>query len=196
MKYFLDTADQDEIDKWKNHIVGVTSNPILLDRANRSEVDFYDTNEDLFENVFIQIRNINNHVRSNSGNIVYKIPMIRTNGFDGYHMLRTLTRAGIRTCATIVYTFQQFDYACNLGAEFSIVLHHKNENYGFVYRCVDLKERMGYETKIIAASFRRPEQVNECIHTGVDFCTVPALLMEDLFAHDKTLEDYNQFYGE
>jgi transaldolase len=196
MKYFLDTAEQSEIDHWLVHVDGVTTNPGLLERAGVDEFDFFRRNQGNFSNIFIQVRDTDGHVVTSTNKIIYKIPLIKTVLYDGYKILKVLTQSNIRTCATFVYTLQQFDYACSLGTEYSIALHHKNNDDGFVWKCCELRDKMGYETKIIAASFRSAQEVNDCIRAGVDHCTVPPAVMHTLFTNDQTLQDWNITYGE
>ena len=55
---------------------------------------------------------------------------------------------------------------------------------------------MGYKTKIIAASFRKPVHLFNCIKAGADYATVPPKIMEDVFYNKKAVADFNKFYEE
>ncbi len=196
MKYLIDTAVQSEIEKWKNHMEGVTSNPSLLKKANTSSGDFFIKNKNNFDNIFIQVRSID-EVKEfyNHDKIIFKVPLLITKDLDGFDLITKLKKAGYRTCATITYDLFQFDYACKIGSDYSIVLCAKNTNKTFLSDCVYLKETMKYKTKIIAASFRSMPDIQEAIYAGADFATIPPKYMEGLFTNQDAITDYNKFYG-
>ena len=128
MKYIIDTAFQPDINIWKDHVVGVTSNPILLHNSRITAVNFFINNRHLFNNVFVQVNSQKDidellTVDLNRNRIIFKVPLVLKHEFNGYKMLQYLINKGYRTCATIVYDIEQFDYACEIGSEFSIVLY-------------------------------------------------------------------------
>lgn len=201
MKYFIDTALQQDIDrwKWKDHVDGVTSNPILLHRAGTTAVGFFIYNRDLFKNVFVQVtsqKDVDELLAEdfNRRRIIFKVPLVLSSEFDGYKILQDLIFKGYRTCATIVYDIGQFDYACEIGAEYSIVLYAKNPNSLMIKQCCELKRKKEYKTKIVAASFREAEQVLDCINDGADYATVPPKIMEKVFCNKQANDDLNIFY--
>ena len=197
MKYFLDTAMQRDIDKWESFIIGVTSNPILLDRASIDAETFIDKNEIRHENIFVQVTSIEEAMLlggNNKDQIIFKVPLLKTEKFNGYRLLKQLINSNFRTCATIVYDVTQFDYACEVGSEFSIVLYAKNENPMIMYQCSELKQKRNYETKIVAASFRSAIHVRECMLAGADYATVPPKVMEELFGNQDAIKDFEIFY--
>jgi len=195
MKYFIDTANQNEIDKWKPFVHGVTSNPSLLEKADIDPEMFYMKNRDDFANIFIQVNSLE-MVKSlpPSNRIIMKVPLLRTDEYDGFDLLMKLKRGGFRTCSTIVYDIAQFDFACQIGADFSIVLYAKNIDRSFIKKCCELKKYKKYKTQIIGASFRNVHQVLHCIYLGVDYATVPPNIMEEVFKNDNAIEDYFKFY--
>lgn len=200
MKYFIDTAEQNEIHKWEKYVDGATSNPSLLAKVDSNNYKFCRENEVLFKNVFIQVNSLEDvqflfKKGISKKQVIFKVPLVITEKFDGYKLLKQLNENRCRTCATIVYDIGQFDYACEVGAEFSIVLYAKNNNKFIVEDCCDLKQRKGYKTKVIAASFRTAEHVHECIEFGADYATVPPKIMEEVFTNKNSIEDYNKFYG-
>lgn len=202
MKYFIDTADQDEINSFQKFVCGVTSNPSLLMKSGIDTYKFYIENESLFNNIFIQVNSMQDiqylidkgvYTRKK---IIFKVPLVVTSDFNGYKLLNRINELGNRTCATIVYNIGQFDYACEAGVEYSIVLYAKNDNKTLMKECCDLKQLKGYKTKIIAASFRSPEHVFDCIKCGVEYATVPPSVMKQIISNEKAIVDYNNFYME
>ena len=196
MKYFIDTSEQSEIDKWKDFVVGVTSNPALLYKVGITTSEFLNNNMSLFKNVFIQINSLQDIMNYRKNKTIFKVPLLITPEFNGYALLKQLIKDGRRACATIVYDIGQFNYACEVGSEFSVVLFAKNDNEFIVDECCDLKQRKGYETKVVAASFRSADDVFECINDGADYATIPPKIMEEVFSNKKAVNDYNEFYGE
>lgn len=194
MKYFIDTAVQQDINKWKKFVNGVTCNPTLLSKAGIDHNQFINTNMPLFNNVFVQINSKISAMNYMRDKVVFKVPLAVTSKFNGYELLADMTKMKHRTCSTIVYDLAQFDYACEVGAEFSIVLYARNENKNIIKECYDLKQKRGYETKIIAASFRKPEHIIECMKAGADYATVPPKILEGLFNNFKAVSDYIDFY--
>ncbi|MCF8019820.1 MAG: hypothetical protein K9L62_10455 [Vallitaleaceae bacterium] len=199
MKYFIDTASISEIEKWSRFVEGATCNPSLLRKEGMDDYTFYINNVHLFKNIFIQVNSINDveyldNKQADFQKLIFKVPLVKTNDYDGYKLLKVLTQNKLRTCSTIVYDISQFDYACEVGSESSIVLYAKNDNSFIVNECCHLKEKKGYETKIVAASFRSAEHVFDCIKAGAEYGTVPPKIMKDLFSNEKAINDYKDFY--
>jgi len=194
MKYFIDTADQNEINKWEKQIDGITSNPTLLKKANTNSIEFHDTNIENFTDVFIQITSFE-ETEKYSDQTIFKVPLLITKDFNGFSLLKSLVRTGKRACATITYDLFQFDYACEVGSEYSIVLCSKNTDKFFLMECMELKEKNNYKTKVIAASFRTHEDIKEAVELRANYATIPPGLMEGIFTNLDVVTDYNKFYG-
>jgi len=199
MKYFIDTAEQTEINKWANFVDGVTSNPSILSKAKLSAYEFFTNNRSMFDNIFIQITSVDDVKKivdedtEYKDQMILKVPLLKTPEFDGYALLKDLSTRW-RTAATIVYDINQFNFACEVGADFSIVLYAKNENHNLINECYELQNKKGFKTKTIAASFRTADHVFECIKAGADYATVPPKVMVELFRNPQVLVDYNKFY--
>lgn len=201
MEYFIDIADQTEIQNWKDFVVGATSNPLLLNKAGIDSLKFYRNNESLFKNIFVQIaslKEVENLIQSGVSpkQLIFKVPLLKTTGYDGFKLLKQLISSNLRTCSTIVYDVSQFDYACEAGSEFSIVLYAKNDNPMIMYECSELKQRRGYKTKIVSASFRSADHVKDCLLAGADYATVPPKIMKEVFENQNAIKDFDIFYGE
>lgn len=203
MKYFLDTADPKEIEKWSNVINGVTSNPSILKKCNMTSKEFFKTNIEIFDDIFVQIQDLDELEELNHGidnkdfmNIIFKVPLMKTADFDGYQLIRELKAQSFRTCGTITYDIVQFNQACELGCDFCIALFAKNDNQNFLEQCVETKKTQNFHTQIIAASFRNKIHVTKAILCGADYATVPPKIMEEVFRNDSTLKDYKSFYKE
>lgn len=188
MKYLIDSADIVEIEKWKNYIDGITTNPKML-KSNFTIEKFYHIFKS-FGDIFIQVNNILD-VNLNLFNIIYKVPLV----LPTIDLLRSLELQGKRTCGTITYDLIQFNLACELGCEFCIVLNAKNETTNFLEDCVEIRDKYNFKTKIIAASFREKKDVVHAIRQGADYATVTPEVMEKCFINEYAMKDYKNFYG-
>jgi len=200
MKYFIDTANQEDINKWIKYVDGVTCNPIILNKSDLDAYTFYKNNDGLFDNIFIQINRLDDanelvYKEVDKQKVIFKVPLLRSSGYDGYYLMQRLLQLGCRTCSTIVYDISQFNYACEVGSEYSIVLYAKNDNKKLVEECCELKYKKGFGTKVVAASFRNTQHVFDCINAGADYATVPPKIMSQLFHNEQVIEDYYTFYG-
>ena len=200
MKYYIDTAKLDEIIKWEPHVCGATSNPSLLAKAEKTGLEFYEDTCDLFKDIFLQVNSYEEVMEYinfgvDKDDAIFKVPLVITNGFNGFTLLKMLVDHGFRTCSTIIYDLHQFNHACDVGAEFSIALHAKNENCCFIDDCCKVRDDGEYETKIIAASFRNLTHIEEVIKSGADYATVPPSIMEEIYSNKLVETDYNKFYG-
>lgn len=190
MKYLIDSSDIKEIEKWKNYIEGVTTNPHILKNFNFTIEEFYNKFRS-FGDIFMQVNNISD-INLNLFNIIYKVPLV----LPTIELLRSLVLKGKRTCGTITYDLIQFNLACELGCEFCIVLNAKNECTKFLEDCVAIRDKYNFKTKIIAASFREKKDVVHAIRQGADYATVTPAVMEKCFINEYAMKDYNNFYGE
>ena len=191
MKYLLDTADKNEINTWKNIIVGVTTNPKLVKTSNANIRELASQFEDL--KFFYQIRSEDEILAGpEKYDIVYKIPMIYP---DGYNLLKKLYTLGYRICATMVYDLNQLNFAAECGADYSIILVAKNDNQNFLEEAVEFKRKNELKIKLIAASFRTKNDILRAIKSGVDYATIPPKIMKLVFHNLQTVEEYGTTYS-
>lgn len=193
MKYFIDTADITEIIKWKDYVDGVTTNPLLLKKANTEIPAFVLRMAEMFNNIFLQIDDINEiteEANAAKGRMIYKVPLIKKK----FGLIKKLVDTpGIRVCGTTTYDLIQFHKACDLGCDYCIVLICKNENDNFIDHCVRVKHNYNYNTKIIAASFREKADVIFAIMAGADYATVPPAVLDKCFTNHQALSDYKEY---
>lgn len=201
MKYFLDTADHYEYERWKNYICGVTTNPKLIEECFEISSTYTDLVRitvkkfpTLYDHVgytspfpiFVQIHNEKEYEELKDLTVFFKVPLIFP---EGYALLRHIVNKA-NTCATMVYDLVQLNFAMDIGCSHSIVLVAKNDNPNFLEEAVALKENHGYRTSLIAASFRIKNDIIRAIKSGVDFVSVPPALMEEIFINEKTERDW------
>jgi len=193
MKYFIDTADTEQIVEWKDYVEGVTTNPHLLKKANVKTPDFVSKMAGMFDNIFLQIDNENQiweDLPAAKGRMVYKVPLIK----QKFDLIRKLVDTpSIRVCGTTTYDVLQFHQSCDLGCDYCIVLIAKNENRGLLYECNRIRTNYKYKTRIIAASFREKADVIFAMLEGADYATVPPAVLKKCFTNHRAISDYKEY---
>jgi transaldolase len=198
MKFFLDTANIDEIRDAAEYglIDGVTTNPSLVSKEGR---DFKDI---LKEIVQIVDGPISAEVLSTESkgmleeayelakihqNIVIKIPMIK----EGMKALKQLSSDGIPTNVTLVFNCNQALVAAKLGATFVSPFVGRFDDISevgmnLVEEIVEIFDNYEFETQVLVASCRNPLHIREAALLGADVVTMPYKVLEQLLRHPLT----------
>jgi len=211
MKFFLDTANIDEIkDATSMGMVdGVTTNPSLIAKEGR---DFEEVIKEICEIVDgpISAEVISTdtegmlkearHLAGLHKNIVVKIPMT----VDGIKATCQLTKEGIKTNVTLVFSPLQALMAAKAGATYVSPFLGRLDDLSqdglqLIEQIVDIYANYAYETEIIVASVRNPLHVLESALMGADIATIPYSVLGKFAAHPLTdkglkafLDDWNK----
>ncbi|WP_044565234.1 fructose-6-phosphate aldolase [Anaerococcus provencensis] len=205
MKFFLDTANVDEIKRVNDLGLcdGVTTNPSLINKEGRdfkevvseisqivdgpvsAEVTCYD-----YEGMVDQARDLAKW----SENIVVKIPMTE----DGLKAIHTLSKEGIKTNCTLIFSLSQGIMAMKAGATYISPFMGRIDDMGengaeLVASLRDVIDIYGYESEIIAASIRRINHLEEAALAGAHIATIPGSLFEKLWTHPLTTAGIDAF---
>lgn len=209
MKFFIDTANLDEIkeiNKW-GILSGVTTNPSLI--AKEGDVDFKDVISQITE---IVPGPISAEVISTDAegmideardlaeiaeNIVVKIPMTP----EGMKAVSTLSKEGIKTNVTLVFSANQALTAAKAGATYVSPFIGRLDDIGqdgmqVVRDISDIFSTYDLETEIIAASIRHPRHVLLSAKAGSDIATVPYDVLKKMIVHPKTDEGIEKFLAD
>lgn len=219
MRFFLDTANVDEIRKANNMgvIAGVTTNPSLIAKEGR---DYAQT---LKEITTIVDGPISGEVKATTTkaedmiregeeifaldpeHMVVKIPMTA----EGLKAIKALSAKGIPTNCTLIFTPTQALLAARAGATYvSPFLGRLDDISTTGIDLVDTIREMfdnygDIHTEIIAASVRNPLHVIDCALAGADIATVPYKVLEQMLHHpltdsgiEKFKQDYIKVFGE
>ena len=198
MKFFLDTANTDDIRKYAELglVDGVTTNPTIVAREGRN-----------FESVIKEITTIvdgpvSAEVTANEAdkmieqaralakwadNIVVKIPMTEA----GLKAVSVLNKEGIKTNVTLVFSVAQGLMAAKAGATFISPFVGRLDDIGSdgVKLIKDLRtvlDNYGLKSEIIAASIRGVQHVEAVALAGSDIATIPAGVFGKMFKHPLT----------
>ena len=192
MKFFIDTANLDEIKKAAAMGVldGVTTNPSLAAKESASyqeiltnickvvkgpvsaEVISVDTKGMLKEaDELIKI----------ADNIVIKIPTIPA----GLPAIKTLADRGIMVNATLVFTAMQALLVAKAGAAFVSPFVGRLDDIStdgmqLIEDIVTIYANYGYETEVLVASIRHPMHVHEAALMGAHVATMPFKVIDQL----------------
>ena len=218
MKFFIDTDKVEDIKKANDMgvICGVTTNPSLIAKEGR-----------VFEEVIAEIASIvdgpiSGEVKATTvdaegmieegraisklhKNMVVKLPMTA----EGLKACKQLTKDGIKTNVTLVFTSNQALLAARAGATYVSPFLGRLDDISV--RGVDLIAEIAeifraagdIDTQIIAASVRNTMHVTDCALAGADIATVPYKVIEQMTHHPLTdtgitkfQADYKAVFGE
>ena len=219
MEFIVDTVNLEEIKDAVEHmpIVGVTSNPSIVKQTNP-------------ENFFEHMRKIRGiigmerslHVQVISKNsdemvaeahrilkeiddqVYIKVPV----SYEGMKAIKTLKAEGVKVTATAVYDLMQAYMALAAEADYIAPYVNRIGNLGAdpMDLISNLSDRIavdGYNTKIVAASFKGVQQVRDSFNYGAHAITAPVAVLKQIFANpniEKAVDDFNKdwyaMYGE
>lgn len=211
MKIFVDTANIEQIKKANDMglIDGVTTNPSLVAKENRKMVDIITEISTIVDGpisaevMSLDTKGMIEEARKLSKinkNIVIKIPMT----LEGLNAVRTLSREGIKTNVTLIFSVHQGVLASKAGATYISPFVGRLDDIGLngmdlIKNLIIAKKNYGFNTEIIAASIRTKEHILECILSGVDIATIPYSQIEAMAKHpltdagiEKFIKDYSK----
>ena len=198
MKFFLDTANIDEIRDAADYglIDGVTTNPSLVAKEKRN-----------FKEVLREIAGIVNgpisaEVLSTDSegmvreahdlagvheNIVIKIPMTKA----GMKALKQLHGEGIRTNVTLIFSANQALVAARLGATYVSPFVGRLDDISevgmdLIADLVQIFANYSFSTQVLVASCRHPLHIREAALLGADVVTLPYKVLMQLLHHPLT----------
>jgi transaldolase len=211
MKFFIDTANIEEISKAKDMgmLDGVTTNPSLVAKEGRrfeelikeicSIADGPVNAEVVSTDTDGMIKEARELVKL-AENIVIKIPLIK----EGLKAVKTLAEEGIKTNVTLCFSPIQALMAAKAGASYISPFVGRLDDLSqrgmeLVEQIVAIYDNYGYDTEIIVASIRNPVHVLDAALMGADISTIPYKVMEQLIKHpltdiglEKFLADWNK----
>ncbi len=208
MKFFLDTADVDEIRQavaW-GVLDGVTTNPTLASREQRSFREMIEEIASIVdgpvsaETVSLDVEGMIAEARavtSWASNVVAKIPMTA----NGLTAVRQLADEGVPTNVTLVFSATQGLMAAKAGATFvSPFLGRLDDVSADGMQVVrDLSEIFtiyDYEAEIIASSIRNPLHIIAAAKAGADVATIPFKVLEQMLHHPLTDAGLERFLSD
>ena len=209
MKFFLDTADLDEIKEaasW-GALAGVTTNPTLYSRIGGKLADFHDHIARICEIVDgpvsaesvamtrDEIIKDGRELAASAPNVVVKVPTM----IEGLAATKVLASEGIPVNMTLCFTVPQAIMAARAGARYVSPFIGRFDdisedgldqvanivsalgNYDFTENTVN-----GEQIEVIAASIRSANHVAQAALMGADIATVPFNVLKKCVEHPLT----------
>ena len=198
MKFFLDTANLDEIKQgvaW-GLVDGVTTNPSLVAKEG---VDFHTRIKDICALVdgpisaevtatdFDGMMKEGHILAKLHPNVTVKVPLIP----EGIKACRALSKEGIKVNVTLCFSASQALLAAKSGATFISPFVGRLDDVStngmdLIRDIVQIYDNYGYKTEVLAASLRHPQHIVESALAGADVGTMPFGVLKMLFNHPLT----------
>lgn len=213
MKFFLDSANIDELNKTLHWgiIDGVTTNPSLMAKEGVSiedqigkicEIVDGDVSAEVVSTTAPEMIAEGHRLARIHKNVVVKVPMVE----EGIIAVAALAKEGIRTNVTLCFNAAQALVAAKAGAYIVSPFIGRVDDIGWpgielIKDIAAIYSKCGLNTQILAASIRGPMHVIEAAKAGAQIATLPYKVFQQLFYHPLTekglaqfLEDHNKAF--
>ncbi|MGC8546970.1 MAG: fructose-6-phosphate aldolase [Thermoplasmata archaeon] len=208
MKFFLDTANLDEIKEgisW-GCVDGLTTNPTLISKEMKGDGDFKSLVGEILRivpgPVSLEVTSTEHEgmiqeakkLKKLGENVVIKIPTT----IEGLKALKELKKMNIDTNATLVFSVNQALMVAKAGATYVSPFVGRlddisEDGMSLIEDIKTVFDNYSIETKIIVASIRHPVHVRDAALIGADIATMPFDVMKKLINHPKTDEGLKRF---
>jgi transaldolase len=206
MKFFIDTADLDEIKEANDLGVldGVTTNPSLCAKIGVKDFEGHiakicnivegDVSAEVVSTAYDEIVEEGRKIADIADNVVVKVPLIK----DGIKAIKTFSEDGIKTNCTLCFSATQALIAAKAGATYISPFLGRlddisTEGMQLIRDIVQIYDNYGYRTEVLAASIRHPMHVLECAKEGADVATMPLSVIKGLLKHPLTDSGLERF---
>ncbi|MCQ6562830.1 fructose-6-phosphate aldolase [Paenibacillus mendelii] len=212
MKFFIDTANLTDIKKaYKIGVLsGVTTNPSLVAKEG---VKFEDRIAEILREVpevesvsaevtpdaetaedMIAQANELIKINNNDPNITIKLPMT----LAGLEACRYLTKKGVKTNVTLIFTVNQALLAARAGATYVSPFLGRLDDISedgvlLVTKIAEMFRTHNLDAQIIAASVRHPDHVTRVAMAGAHIATIPFSVIEQISKHPLTDQGMDKF---
>lgn len=198
MKFFLDTADVDEIREWSQTglLDGVTTNPSLILKSGRNIKEVLaeicdlvdgDVSGEVAATDYDTMLKEGRELAKIADNICIKLPIT----MDGLRACKTLVDEGFKTNMTLCFNANQALLVAKAGGTYVSPFIGRLDDMGIdgmelIQEVRAIYDNYGYETEILAASIRTVNHVKDCALVGADVATMPPSTIEKLVKHPLT----------
>ena len=205
MKFFLDTANVDEIAELAptGLVDGITTNPSLIAASGRNMIEVIKEITGLVDGpVSAEVTATDyetmvaegQRLQSIAKNVTVKVPLT----FDGLKACKTLADEGISVNVTLCFSATQALLAAKAGATFISPFAGRLDDIGgvgmeLISDIIEIYSNYDFKTEVLVASVRGPLHVLQAAMMGSDVDTVPTSVIKALYNHpltDKGLEAF------
>ena len=199
MKFFIDTADLDEIKEANDLGVldGVTTNPSLCAKIGVSDFEGHiakicdivdgDVSAEVISTEYDEIMKEGRNIASIADNVVVKVPLIK----EGIKAIKSFSDEEIKTNCTLCFSASQALIAAKAGATYISPFIGRlddisSEGMDLIADIRLVYDNYGFDTEILAASIRHPMHLLESARLGADVATMPLKVIDQLLKHPLT----------
>lgn len=198
MKFFLDTADVDEIRHWNSTglLDGVTTNPSLILKSGRDikevlaeicDIVDGDVSGEVAATDYDTMLSEGRKLAAIADNICIKLPIT----IDGLRACKTLTDEGFKTNMTLCFNVNQALLVAKAGGTYVSPFIGRLDDMGIdgmdlIEEIRAIYDNYDFDTQILAASIRTVNHVKDCAIVGADVATMPPSTIEKLVKHPLT----------
>ncbi len=206
MKFFIDTANLDEINEANElgMIDGVTTNPSLV--AKEGDVDFKEHIAKICSivkgDVSAEVTALDTEGMLKEGreyakiapNVVVKCPLT----LDGLKATRILNDEGTGVNVTLCFSAAQAILAAKAGAKYISPFIGRLDDIAtdglqLIRDIVQIYDNYDFDTQVLAASIRHPMHIVDCALAGADVATIPFKVITQLVKHPLTDKGLDAF---
>ena len=198
MKFFLDTADVDEIRQWNQTglLDGVTTNPSLILKSGRNikevlaeicDIVDGDVSGEVAATDYDTMLKEGRELAKIADNICIKLPIT----MDGLRACKTLVDEGFKTNMTLCFNANQALLVAKAGGTYVSPFIGRLDDMGIdgmelIEEIRAIYDNYAFDTEILAASIRTANHVKACAIVGADVATMPPSTIEKLAQHPLT----------
>jgi transaldolase len=208
MKIFLDTANIESIEKYNELGVvdGITTNPTLLSKEKGNPIKIMKKIVEIMNGPvslevvaidFDKMLEESLKLAKYGENVVVKIPMT----MDGLKVVHALTKKGIKTNVTLIFSANQALLAAKAGATYVSPFIGRLDDIGseglnLVSEIVQIFASYDISTQLLVASVRHPLHVIEAAKMGADVVTLPPDILDKMIRHPLTDKGLDSFLSD
>ena len=208
MKIFLDTANVASIEKYNELgiVDGITTNPTLLSKEKGNPIKTMKKIVEIMKGpVSLEVVAIDYDkmleeslkLAKYGENVVVKIPMT----MDGLKVVHSLTKKGIKTNVTLIFSANQALLAAKAGATYVSPFIGRLDDIGaeglnLVSEIVQIFASYDISTQLLVASVRHPLHVIEAAKMGADVVTLPPDILDKMIRHPLTDKGLDSFLSD
>jgi len=208
MKFFVDTADVDEIRELNamGLLDGVTTNPSLIMKAGRDIMEVTKEICDIVDGPVSAEVTATDYdgmmsqaavLAGIADNICIKLPLT----MDGLKACKALTSDGHKTNVTLCFSANQALLAAKAGATFISPFIGRIDDMAvdgmeLIAEIRKIYDNYGFATEILAASIRSVNHVKDAALIGADVATIPPATLRALVKHPLTDKGLDAFLAD
>ena len=208
MKIFLDTANVESIEKYNEMGVvdGITTNPTLLSKEKGNPIKTMKKIVEIMKGpvsleviaiTYDKMMEESLKLAKYGDNVVVKIPMT----MDGLKVVHALTKMGIKTNVTLIFSANQALLAAKAGATYVSPFIGRLDDIGaeglnLISEIVQIFASYDISTQLLVASVRHPLHVIEVAKMGADVVTLPPDILDKMVRHPLTDKGLDSFLSD